>query len=181
VKAVGSEADPSKRAVILHQLEKRRESFLMLNLAEALKEQRHCYVQTFRFGSEKRSGTSHYLVGVSKHKRGYTELQTAMAKHSDSHLQGVPSFAFMERAGHLQLKFGTPLDDLVNMLPRDFSGREATIEDIWLKHSPGRNYTIQNYKEALRQLLENGRITASKQPRGNGWGSDARITFPSRD
>jgi hypothetical protein len=68
-----------------------REVLILEELAQAIKEMGGTYVLPFRFKRGNR--TSHSLIFVSKHFKGYEIMKIIMAKESSTEDQGVASFA----------------------------------------------------------------------------------------
>ena len=57
-----------------------------------------------------------------------------------------------------------PLDDLSKMLLRDFAGQRLSVRHIYERHSVGKRYVLKNYKDALRTLEKEGRLSADPRP-----------------
>ena len=71
-------------------------------MCQALKTDGSRYVLPFRFKNERGKRTSHHLIFVSEHFRGYEIMKDIMSRESTGDTQGVPSFEY----------------NLVNFLPR---------------------------------------------------------------
>jgi len=71
-----------------------KEIAIVEEICEALKEMGGEYVLPFRFRHENGNRTSHHLIFVSKHVRGYEIMKEIMAKESSTTEQGVPSFEY---------------------------------------------------------------------------------------
>ncbi|MFQ5793194.1 MAG: hypothetical protein ACE5JI_22205, partial [Acidobacteriota bacterium] len=138
-----------------------REGAVMEMLTDALAELGGKYLLAFRFRNE--SGrVSHYLVFVTKHFRGYEVMKEIMAKHSSSNVDGVASFEFDprdRRGATLELPFGSPIDELKQTLLEGYAGSRLTVRELFQKDSPGRPYVIRNYKDALKRLEAEGKVT----------------------
>jgi three-Cys-motif partner protein len=141
------------------------------------------YVLPFRFRSAAGSRTSHHLIFVSKHFRGYEIMKDIMAKESSTHDQGVPSFEYSLADERFPLLFelARPLDDLEQTLTRIFAGRRLTMKAIYTSHNVGTPYIARNYKDALLKLEAAGRIVcephATKRRKGT-MGSEVIVQFP---
>jgi len=154
-------------------------------ICEALREMGGEYVLPFRFRHESGKRTSHHLIFVSKHVKGYEIMKDIMAKESSTLEQGVPSFEYnpATQAQPLLFQLSRPLDDLTNMLLDEFAGQTMTMLDVYNRHHVGKRYINKNYKEALRKLEEQGKIIAepsAKQRRKNTFGDTVKITFPPK-
>ena len=71
-----------------------REQAIVDELVSALRDMGGKYVLPFTFASEAGSRTSHQLIFVTKHPRGYEIMKGIMDKESSDRQQGVPTFAF---------------------------------------------------------------------------------------
>ena len=160
-----------------------REPAIIEALCEALGELEANYVLPFCFKNDRGVRTSHHLVFVTKNPVGYGIMKEIMAKHSSEQHQGVASFGYCPASTiHPRLfELNRPLDDLEEMLLRDFSGKELTAREIYDLHNVGRPYTLKNYKTILRKMEERGLIQCSpkavKRPKGT-FADQTRVTFP---
>ena len=86
------------------------------------------FVLPFRFKNETGSRTTHKLVFVTKSFRGYSIMKEVMAKESSTADQGVPSFTYSPADESMPLLFSLqrPLDELKEMLLRDFAGQKLS-------------------------------------------------------
>jgi three-Cys-motif partner protein len=166
-----------------------RETCVIEAFAQALKEIGGQHVLPFRFTTEGGKRTSHHLVFVSKHFKGFEIMREIMARESSSSDQGVPSFAFnpADRRFPLLFELWRPLDELGEILMNDFAGSRISMHEIYVTHSPGRRFVEKNYKDALRELEKEGKIKAEppKQERklvkGEvSFGPKVMVTFPIR-
>lgn len=151
-----------------------RESAIVESISEALKEMGGEYVLPFRFKNEK-GRTSHHLIFVSKHFKGYDIMKGIMARESSAAPQGVPSFEY-DPTGSDELSLfepRRPLDELKGCLLRDFAGRELSMLQIYEEDSAGKPFIKKNYKQALMDLEEQGKIAARPSADGRKKGSFA--------
>jgi len=165
-----------------------REFVIVEEIAHALQEMGGRYVLPFRFKAESGARTSHHLIFVSKSVKGYEIMKEIMAKGSSSTDQGVPSFEYNQASQRQPLLFqlSSPLDDLADLLLRDFSGRRLSMIDIFDQHNVGTPYIKRNYKDALLKLEAAQKITTlppadmRKQSKGTPTFADnVQVTFPS--
>lgn len=164
-----------------------REMAIVNELTLALGELGGKYLLPFRFKNEKGLRTSHHLVFVSKHVRGYAIMKEIMAEYSSKKDQGVPSFEYNladERYPTL-FELTRPLDDLADMLVRDFAGRTLIMKKVYEQHHVGKPYIKRNYKEVLIKLEIDGRVlatpSADDRPKRKGsptFGDNVEVTFP---
>lgn len=161
-----------------------RELTVVEYICEALKEMGRKYVLPFRFRHEMGNRTSHHLIFVSKHPKGYEIMKEIMAKESSEQTQGVPSFEYNPATLQQPLLFELtrPLDQLESMLLDNFSGKTMTMAEIYDQHHVGKLYIKKNYKDALRNLESQGKITvhppAGKKRRKGTFADDLKVTFP---
>jgi three-Cys-motif partner protein len=139
-----------------------RETLIVEELAEALKEMGGQFVLPFTFRNEKGSRTTHHLIYVSKAFRGYEIMKGIMALESSEADQGVPSFRYSPASERFPLLFNltTPLEDLEKELLHQFAGKTLTMQDIYEKHNVGRPFISRNYKRALNNLESAGKVQA---------------------
>ncbi|MDB9419734.1 three-Cys-motif partner protein TcmP [Microcystis aeruginosa CS-563/04] len=166
-----------------------RELTVVEYICEALKEMGGKYVLPFRFRHEMGNRTSHHLIFVSKHPKGYEIIKEIMAKESSEQTQGVPSFEYNPATLQQPLLFELtrPLDELESMLLDTFSGKSMTMKDIYNQHHVGKPYISKNYKTALSNLEAQNKIVAdppaNKRPKKKGavtFADSVKVTFPTR-
>lgn len=138
-----------------------REYTVVNEICEALKEMGREYILPFCFKSANGERTSHHLIFVSKHVKGYEIMKQIMARHSSTSEQGVASFDFNPIVNH-QLSFlfnlARPLDELADMLLQEFANQTLTMKKIYDQHHIDTPYISSNYKDALNMLEENNLI-----------------------
>ena len=139
-----------------------RELSVVESICEALKEMGGQYVLPFRFRHEIGNRTSHHLIFVSKHVKGYEIMKEIMAKESSEQMQGVPSFEYNPATLQQPLLFELtrPLDELESILLDKFSGRSMTMKEVYDQHHVGKSYISKNYKTALGNLEAQNKIFA---------------------
>ncbi|MEH2265062.1 three-Cys-motif partner protein TcmP [Nostoc sp.] len=166
-----------------------RELTVVEAICEALKEMGGEYVLPFRFKHENGKRTSHHLIFVSKHVKGYKIMKDIMANESSEQNQGVPSFEYNPATYRqpLLFEFYRPLDDLEEMLLDKFADRTITMQDIYEQHHVGRRYISKNYKAALKNLEAKGNIAAdppvNKRRKNKGettFADSVKVTFPPK-
>ena len=160
-----------------------REPAIVEALCQALSELGGKYVLPFCFKDDRGVRTSHHLVFATKHPLGYGIMKEIMAKHSSEQHQGVASFGYCPASTiHPTLfELNRPLDDLEDMLLRDFAGQMLTTKQIYERHNVGRPYTMKNYRTILLKMEERrlfkAEPAAEKRRRGT-FGETVRVTFP---
>lgn len=165
-----------------------RENIILNEICEALRSMGREYVLPFCFKNANGRRTSHHLIFVSKHVKGYEIMKEIMARHSSTKEQGVASFDFHPVANsQLRLLFdlSRPLDDLADILVQRFAGQTLTMKEIYNQHQVGTPYISSNYKDALNLLEEKKLIKCdppmAERPMRKGkrtFADHVRVTFP---
>lgn len=158
-----------------------RELKIVEKLCEAFQEMGPEYVLPFRFKDDRGTRASHHLIFVSKNFKGYEIMKDIMAKESSGAEQGVASFEYNPVDKHMKqgllFQLACPLDDLGDMLLKEFAGKTIAMRKIYELHSVNRPYTKPNYKTVLTQLEQQQKIKASTHRRGT-FGDSVVVTFP---
>lgn len=163
-----------------------REMLILEEMCQALKEGGSKCVLPFRFRKEGGRRTSHHIIFVSKHFRGYSIMKDIMAKESTSNEQGVPSFEYnpidKNSRQPFLFQFSRPLEDLKNDLIEKYAGKSMTVKEIYEHHSIDTPYIKKNYKDVLRELYDNRIIhvqnISGKTIRKGTFSDTIRVTFP---
>ncbi|MGF1533259.1 MAG: three-Cys-motif partner protein TcmP [Bernardetiaceae bacterium] len=162
-----------------------RELAIIEELCQALKEYGSRYVLPFRFKNDKGERTSHHLIFVSKNPTGYEIMKDIMAKESSSNEQGVPSFEynpadFLPKQS-LLFQLSRPLNDLKDGLLNKYAGKKIKMLDLYREHNIDTPYIKKNYKDVLKELLDEDKIDAisdkGKPPKKGTFGDDILVTF----
>jgi hypothetical protein len=144
------------------------------------------FILPFTFKNETGNRTSHHLIFVSKHPRGYEIMKEIMAKESSSTPLGVPSFEYnpAEKDQMILFGYGSPAELEGSLLQR-FSGRIMTMIQVFDEHNVGTPYIKKNYKDVLTKMEKDGTIVLdpplTKRPKRKGeitCGDQVRVTFP---
>lgn len=140
-----------------------REIAIIEAISAALLEAGAAHVLPFRFVDANGSRTSHHLVFMTKHELGYRIMKDVMASASSGAEQGVPLLEYNPATVRqpLLFEYARPLDELGDLLAAQFAGKSLTVMQIFIAHHVGRRYVLKNYKQALIQLEDQGRIKAS--------------------
>jgi three-Cys-motif partner protein len=179
---IGKETANALRVGLKSLSPQNRELAIVEALRKALDPTGKRYVLVFRFKTARGTRTSHHLFFVSKHFLGYDTMKHIMAKQSSAMQQGVATFEYnpADRRHRFLFDLAKPLDDLEDMLLRDFAGRTVAFKQLYESHSVGKPYVDSNYKEILKKMEKQGMITAVKpggRKRIRGFANDVLITF----
>ena len=69
------------------------------------------------------------------------------------------------------------------MLLDEFAGQTMTMQEIYIQHNIGRSFIDKNYKDALKNLESQGKITTEppvNERRKNTFGDSVKVTFPPK-
>lgn len=154
-------------AILKHELPglrpELRESRILEELASEIKSQGGKHVLPFTFKNSSGTRTTHKLVFVSKHFRGYEIMKKIMAKESSTDDQGVPSLAYSPADASMPLLFSLqqPLSKLKSSLLEDFSGQVLNLKAVYERHSVDKPYIQKNYRSVLLELEKEGLVTVA--------------------
>lgn len=163
----GQERAAQVRTLIAGLTSDERELTIINEVAQALKDLGGTYMLPFRFRTEKGSRTSHHLIFVSKHFRGYEIMKDVMAKLSSENNEGVSTFEYNPasiRQPLLYLFRPQPLSELRQALLKSFAGQTLTTLEIYEQHSVDTPFLKKNYKQVLQELEAEGLITVTTRP-----------------
>lgn len=166
---------------------KQRELYILEELTNALIEMGGQYTLPFVFKNESGTRSSHHLIFTSKNFKGYEIMKEIMAGESSLAEQGVASFGYNPADVNTPLLFelSRPLDELGDVLLKEFSGKELTMNEIYVSHNVGKPYISRNYKTILKKLESEGKIitdpSAEKRKKIKGelsFGPNVKVNFP---
>ena len=164
-----------------------RQATILDALVHVIKQlQPTAYALPFIFRSEFAERTSHMLIFVSKHFKGYSIMKEIMASESSARDQGVPSFAYSvaDASTPLLLPFTQPLSDLRSSLLKRFASQERNLEQIYEAHSPDTPFIEKNYRVVLNQLEREGVIRARStrgQRKPDTYPAHVLVKFPASE
>jgi three-Cys-motif partner protein len=161
-----------------------REALIIEAISSALNPGQNRFVLPFRFKRPDGTRTSHHLIFVTKHVKGYEIMKEIMARESSSMTQGVASFEYNPAvlSEGLLFELSQPLEELGNLLLGEFAGKTLSMKEIYDMHHVGRPYIRTNYKVVLRQLEQARRVKADPpaiERKKDTLADHVRITFPA--
>jgi three-Cys-motif partner protein len=139
-----------------------REELILRHLEEALKQIGAEYVCPYLVVPEDETHTSHYIVCMSKHPKGFELMKSVMSQHSQIGKSGKakfghdPASVLRDNQGSLFEKPIEPAEALAKQLAQKFSGRTLTYGELYDKHQRTTNYTRPEYRQAVQILLKQG-------------------------
>lgn len=158
-------------------------------VAEALAERGFGYSLPFLFKNETGARTTHALIYVTKHPLGFTIMKEIMAAESSTADYGVPSYIYCpaDAVKPPQLDLSSPIRDLADQLARDYAGSRVRVEELITREDPKTRFLKKNYRDAILQLEETGRLQAeppaAKRPPKYGrptCGPNVVLIFPPK-
>jgi len=161
-----------------------REATIVNELALALREHGSGdkrFVLPFCFKKPNGGRTTHHLILVTKHFKGYEVMKGIMAKASSEHTDGVPSFTYSPATSPRQLLLyglNQPLEALRTKLLLDLAGQTVTMAQLYEKHSVDTPYIRANYVEVLRAMERERAISTVGRKSPAGFTDGIAITFP---
>ena len=162
-----------------------RELYVVEKLSEALKEHsaNNLYVLPFRF-QKPDYRTSHHLIFATKNFKGYDIMKNIMAKESSNQADGVSSFEYSPAGPKFPILYllSKPLENLKEMLKKDFEDQTKSVKEIYEFHSIGKPYIMKNYKDVILEMETSGEVSTSdpenKKRRKGTLADRLLITFP---
>ncbi|MDU0342421.1 three-Cys-motif partner protein TcmP [Bosea rubneri] len=158
-----------------------REQLILEKLAQAIKALGGKYVLPFRFRNAAGTRSTHHLVFVSKHEKGYEIMKEILYKESSTHDQGVASLEYSPANARTPLLFSLqqPLNKLEGELLNLNKGKALRVIDIYRSHHVDTPFIKRNYKECLLQLEAQSKVSAEPAKRRKGtMADDVIVTFP---
>ena len=157
----GEERADALRARLPGESPELREAAILEELAGEIQSLGGKYVLPFTFRNSEGTRTSHKLIFVSKHFKGYEIMKDIMAAESSTLDEGVPSLTYSPADASMPLLFSLaqPMSKLKEMLLEDFAGQTLSLAEIYERHSVGKPYIKKNYREALSYLEATKRLS----------------------
>ena len=144
-----------------------RLQFIIDNLGkeyEALLKSR-VYYTAFKFQEEDIETTSHFILHLSKNKRGFDLVKQIYNDFANvgTIFDGVNTYTFDVKkiTNPVEELFDTNsenIDALKNMLLEEYKGRTITSYDLFEEHQQKCLYSRSHYVKALRRLVEEGEV-----------------------
>lgn len=166
-----------------------REQAIMNAMTESLKSIGGRYVLPFAVKRHHGDRTSHYIIFVSKHFRGYHIMKEVMLGLSTSTGEiGTLEFLPVQSPQLRLLDFDEPysVSALKEILLRVCAGRKVRVLQAYQDSTVDMPYTLGNVKAVIKELEAEGRVTvdtpADKRPKSKGevtLGENRIVTFPN--
>jgi three-Cys-motif partner protein len=142
-----------------------REELLIEKFIEAVNDHGYGFVIPYVFEQDNKDRTSHYLIFISKNKRGFGIMKRVMYTVSEERNQGVARFGYVRSVSKkrtpLLALLNTPLDDLGEQVCEEFAGARATwrqLSDQYDDRYPRNPFVDKNWRTVMLRLEEAGRV-----------------------
>lgn len=166
-----------------------REASILEGLTKSLGVRDGRHLLFFRFRALDKDRTSHYIVHMSKHRRGYFIMRDVMAGASAVR-GGIPLFEWSPKeAEQLSLSFhidgAIGIPELKRLIIGGMRGRTVRAEECYEEVTLGTPYLRKHFTKAVDELDLEGKVSVSKprqQRRRNGQvtlGKDVVLVFPN--
>jgi len=143
-----------------------RESIVMNEISEAIRDIGIKYVLPFRFKSIGKERTSHYIIFCSKNSTGFNIMKDIMYSIGEKDFNGIGNFEFIpscDKNYFQQLEivdlFNTTFEDFKHYLCHKYKHKKTTVFNLITSDSPNTKFVKSQYKDALKQLESEGRIS----------------------
>ena len=146
-----------------------RMNLIVNNVAKEFKS--HCsdnlFSCAFKFQEEDNSGTSHFIIHFTKHKKGF-ELVKQIYYDFDNigaslESNGVYMFdaKMMGSLRENDVFSESNIHHLSNRIEETFKGKTLTARALFDQHHFDKNYCASHYAKTLRRMVENNKIKAT--------------------
>jgi three-Cys-motif partner protein len=138
----------------------KRHEIVIDEIKDALEEIGGEFILPFKFLNKTGKAITHHLIFVSKHPLGYSIMKDIMAKYSLQTLDGIIYFEYNPAIPGNRVLFHPEysLDRLCADLKEIYRGQSILMDKIYEDHHCGKNYIKKNYKDAIRNLEEQGEV-----------------------
>jgi three-Cys-motif partner protein len=162
-----------------------REEAVIKKLVEAIRRKHAKHVLQFRFLNDDANRTSHYLIFATKNPLGAKIMKDIMAKESSWTEAGTPGFECSPKQKQASIfDLIDPVAQLADELLKEFAGKNLTVAEIYFNHGLERPQTPGQYKEALKRLEAEDKVTANPPAaarREDTMADHVEIQFPGKE
>lgn len=190
----GKKAADELRAATKTVLTENREELLIEKFIESINGLGYDYVLPYVVERDDKDRTSHYLIFISKDKRGYSIMKDIMYVLSEDKTEGVARFGFVRSVSKkrtpLLALMNSPLKDFADQLCEDFEGQTLSrklLRDNFDLMYPRNPFVDKNWRDVLIGLEDKRRIiadpTREKRRKWKGeitFGEKTNVTFPKK-
>lgn len=110
------------------------------------------HIVGFLFKDTSGKKTSHILIHVSKHVLGFNLMKKIMKpyKHVSDSTKAI--YMYNPTVEGQERMFDNHIPDLQKQIIKEFKGKKITLGELFNKHNIKRAYTLEDYKEAIKDL-----------------------------
>ncbi|MFD2788083.1 three-Cys-motif partner protein TcmP [Hymenobacter rubripertinctus] len=143
-----------------------RSEIIIRHLDESLREIGANFVVPFVVVQEDEEHISHYIVGITKHEKGFELMKKVLKQHTTIGPRSRAKFghdlASVERDKQHSMfdALPDPIGELAAQVYQAYTGRIITFGQLYKQHHPTAHYTESEYKQAVRRLLLDKRAYA---------------------
>ncbi|MFK7797065.1 MAG: three-Cys-motif partner protein TcmP [Aureispira sp.] len=124
------------------------------------------YVTSFKFKEEDSRATSHYLMHLTKHPKGYELIKQTFHDFDNigASLEKAGTYTYDAKkmdipVGQIQFEDQNVVN-LSNELSNVFARQQVTVVDIFKKHQSNSKYCGTHYVKAIRRLVNDNKASA---------------------
>ncbi len=164
-----------------------RESIIVNEMCESIKDIGLTYPLPFRFQSENKNRTSHYIIFASKNITAFNIMKDIMYNIGEKDFHSIGRFEFIpscDKKENIQLSiidlYSTPFEKFKIDLCYRYSKQTISMKELYQIDSPNTKFVSKQYKSALTELEIEGKIICNKpisQRRKNTFSDDTIIKF----
>lgn len=126
------------------------------------------YYTAFKFQEEDSDATSHYILHITKGSRGFDLIKTIYNDFANvgTIFDGVNTYTFDSKkldnsASELFDLASLNIDKLKDELYGKFKGKSITAHDLYEKEHPASLYSRTHFTQALRRLVDEGKLSST--------------------
>jgi three-Cys-motif partner protein len=184
----GRERAAALREQVVRLKPEDRQEAIIEALLTALHEVGGTHTLKFEFESVTSARTSHYLIFVSKHFRGYDIMKKVMASVTTDTGE-VKAFRWSPVRSQLRMRWSKfTIENLKKHLIQSCVGTTKTVVEIYEQNTVGTDYLLTDVQRALTELECEGKVTVDKPvsarrklPDGRPTLGEKRlVTFPAQ-
>jgi hypothetical protein len=118
------------------------------------------YIQPFAFKVESDHRSTHRLIFLTNHPKGYERMKGIMADSGTETNGGLPYPCYVENPtlGSLDLFPINRTAELAKALALAYAGQTLSVQQIFERHSRGKPFLPNDYRDAVQHLEQEERV-----------------------
>ncbi|MCI8627741.1 MAG: three-Cys-motif partner protein TcmP [Lachnospiraceae bacterium] len=168
---------------IQNQHGQNRESIVVNEMAEAIRDIGIPHLLPFRFKFAGQERTSHYLIFASKNKTAFSIMKDIMYSIGEKDFNNIGKFEFIpscDKEHFQQLSiidlFTTTFEDFKRYLCEQYHGKSMSVKNLIEQDITNTKFVRSQYKDALKQLEAEGKIYCNSHKK-NSMGDNVFVIF----